>query len=70
MMKRLYDNATSVKFKDHWIVDDGGHEDTFVKAGKDYYINVSKFFNRCLGEESFFSTMKAKYGKQYELRKN
>ena len=65
MMKRLYDNATSVKFKDHWIVDDGGHEDTFVKAGKDYYINVSKFFNRCLGEESFFSTMKAKYGKQY-----
>lgn len=61
-MLKLYELATMSKHRDLFKVPRGRHNDTFEKAGRDYYIRLKAFFDKVMGisssttESSFCAT--------------
>lgn len=44
-MTKLYDLAKNAKHRQLFTVPDGGHNDTWEKGGKRYYVTVKEFFD-------------------------
>lgn len=43
--------AKNSKDKEMWVIEDGEHNNTFMKAGPQYTMRLAKFMAKCLGEE-------------------
>ena len=50
MTKDLYQAAVSAKDKSLFIVPNGDHNDSFLRAGPEYTDKLQRFMNHCLGE--------------------
>ena len=48
-MLKLYELATKSKYRDLFKVPRGRHNDTYEKAGKDYYVRLKAFFDKLMG---------------------
>lgn len=46
-MDELYSEAELARFKEYHLVEDGGHNDTWAKAGNVYNDWVLHFIHRC-----------------------
>jgi len=51
MTKDLFRAATGSAQKELWLVPDGDHNDTYLKAGPEYPMRLRKFMAQCLGEQ-------------------
>lgn len=46
-MHELYDKAENAKFKSKYIIKDGTHNESWIKAGKIYFVKFAKFLKKC-----------------------
>ena len=51
MTMALHKAATKTTYKDLFVVPDGDHNDTFLKAGANYYNRVHAFLTRCCDDD-------------------
>ena len=50
MSPRLLAAASKSKEKNMWMIPGGEHNNTFLKAGPEYFIRLKQFFCKCLNE--------------------
>lgn len=52
MTSDLNEAATKTTHKEMWVIEDGEHNNTFMKAGPLYTMRLGQFMAKCLGEET------------------
>jgi hypothetical protein len=46
-MQELYAKADNAKFKSKYIIKDGTHNESWIKAGREYFVKLGKFLKKC-----------------------
>lgn len=54
MTLKLHDHATKTVKKELYVVEDGEHNDTWYKAGDEYFVNLKSFMTKCMKIEKKF----------------
>ncbi len=46
-MQNLYAKAENAKFKSKFVIKDGTHNESWIKAGRTYFVEFAKFLKKC-----------------------